>query len=785
MSTPPLTPIEAKAADLLSMPGVTRKDAETWFVCQMPKVSREVWMAALDKAQSIAPPKNGHSTPEELRQAEAVAANAAKPEDKQGAEQNTAETQTADRAPEMPSEGQSANAEAVEPPPTEPAYALGCSEECRLYGPCEECQKKLFGELPKSSELPEGADAYVFAVLEGMDEFEDFTKREVKKSVLRQVHAKFEGESRQYEEFPYDDKIVALIRNFTKPTKVKAEPKKSAEPVSTPAQPKTFEQVAAETEAQRLQEAARVNQIVSNAVAAARFDEIAPRKQNDFHYDGLLVAGHLIVWVAPTKAEKSLHCLRKAMCDACGAAWLNCRNLKGPVKVFYLDTENSESDFGERWDEIITEFMPGQQRLIKSNLQVTLGKKLREENDIDIEYTNTNLWNHLQEKFQDAGAVYLDCWYDLHSAKASDGVTQKQALREVQKRFKGKTLTIVQHVGRESSESLSKKNAPTLRALGAERWIQRISQSFELAKVAQTFICQEKHMEEPAEGEGLDAGGEVVDMVVWGRSIPTLPLLSWEPVFDDGEREFKYRRRLVTSVSGAAATILAKLKGKGPWTSWHVLRKTEGLMGGKQNVALTELRLKGYLKFEGDLIVVELALGAEALVLKAAYLDPGMLEKAKAFLYRVLTKQGIPNLGVKESVLREVARADGIVLGPSQIYHVTASSADVYDREKEVWVRDNLWVAKTSGTDAAVVLRDEILRAIGNDPNISRDVLFKKMKDEWFQSRRDVTTMLKTLGLEKKQKHPWTRDGKAVAATTDLPSKPDCGVEPETVGVGG
>jgi hypothetical protein len=342
-------------------------------------------------------------------------------------------------------------------------------------------------------------------------------------------------------------------------------------------------------------------QISMNVVVGkATYDFTGPRVERKYDYDGLVVSGAYCLWLGARKAEKSLFALRKAMHDACGKNWFNHQNMLGPVTVLYFDTENDKAEVDERYREIITEFSGPEQDLIRKNLTIRLGKEFKRQN-IDIEFDNKPLWEALKRTSQGVRVVYLDCWYQLQSIKAVDNQAQKIALEMFEKYFPNTTLFLLHHTGRESEESLLRKNPSWLRILGAERWSNKSSGGNVLTKKAELIICQERYVERDEEGVENDW---FIDFQAYSRSSPSSILFSFEPVFgeeiDGVVREYKYRRKMVVKLSSLAAKAAKKLTGKGPWISRFAIAKDIQMNGGKQYKAIDELVVKGLINLEDD-----------------------------------------------------------------------------------------------------------------------------------------------------------------------------------------
>jgi Bifunctional DNA primase/polymerase, N-terminal/AAA domain len=378
-------------------------------------------------------------------------------------------------------------------------------------------------------------------------------------------------------------------------------------------------------------------------------------------YANLIPRGAFCLWVGARKAEKSLFAFRKAMHDACGKDWLNHKNLRGPLRVLYFDTENDKADVDERYREIITEFTSDEQALIQTNLIVFVGKEMKKKK-IDIEVWNNQLFEHLRNS-GNPDVVYLDCWYQLQSVKAIDNEKQKQVLEMFELYFPNSTIFLLHHTGREAQESLVRRNPTWLRVIGAERWSNKSAGGNVLTKKAEVIICQEKYVERDEEGIENDW---MIDLQAYSRSTPGSILYSFEPVFFGDEvngdaPEYKFRRKMVVKLSSLAAQAARKLQGKGPWTSRYALARDVGMNGGKQYKAIDELIVKGFLTDDGrdagfsftdDEDVIELS--AENVV---------AMKTAGSFLDELLLRpDGTPNQGVLYDFIKARAEGDGISL---------------------------------------------------------------------------------------------------------------------------
>lgn len=400
---------------------------------------------------------------------------------------------------------------------------------------------------------------------------------------------------------------------------------------------------------------------MNRVIGESAYDFTAPRTQRKYDYEGLIVTGAYCLWLGARKAEKSLFALRKAMHDACGKDWFNHKNMVGAVKVLYFDSENDKAEVDERYREIITEFSDTEQNLIRKNLSIILGKELKRRNT-DIEFDNKELWEHLQRESKQVRVVYLDCWYQLQSIKAADNQTQKTALEMFEKYFPNTTLFLLHHTGRESEESLLRKNPAWLRILGAERWSNKSSGGNVLTKKAELIICQERYVERDLEGVENDW---FIDFQAYSRSSPSSILLSFEPVFgeeiDGVVHEYKYRRKMAVKLSSLAAQAAKKLQGKGPWKSRYDLTKEVGMVGGKQYRAIDELSVKGFIVHEGDEFFLNEVGYDQAIDLSG---ENVVAVKSAATLLDVLLLRpdGVPNDGVPYDLIKERAKADGLDL---------------------------------------------------------------------------------------------------------------------------
>jgi len=398
---------------------------------------------------------------------------------------------------------------------------------------------------------------------------------------------------------------------------------------------------------------------LNRVVGESTFDFNAPRTKRKYDYEGLIVTGAYCLWLGARKAEKSLFALRKAMHDASGRDWFNHKNMVGPVKVLYFDSENDKAEVEERYDEIITEFSSDEQKLIRTNLKVILGKELKRR-DINIEFDNKTIWEYLRDESKQVRVVYLDCWYQLQSIKAADNQSQKIALEMFEKYFPKTTLFLLHHTGRESEESLLRKNPSWLRILGAERWSNKSSGGNVLTKKADLIICQERYVERDEEGIENDW---FIDFQAYSRSSPSSILFSFEPVFGDEvdgvTHEYKYRRKMVVKLSSLAAKAAKKLQGKGPWKSRYDLTKEVGMVGGKQYRAIDELIVKGFVIHEGDEYFLNEVGYDEAIDLSAE--NVVAVKTATTLLDELLLRPDqTPNDGVPYDLLKARAEADGI-----------------------------------------------------------------------------------------------------------------------------
>jgi AAA domain/Bifunctional DNA primase/polymerase, N-terminal len=530
--------------------------------------------------------------------------------------------------------------------------------------------------------------------------------------------------------FPYDDKKVReRAENAVSSWKTGEQKRKESQIALTQQPPQAAQAVPASAVAHSADE-------LLDVVKRATFRPFGSRRPGvDYHYESALVHGQLIVWAAPTKGKKSSFALLKAMCDASGADWYNFRNLKGPMAVFYLDTENSDSDLYERYHEYFSEFSQADQELIEKNLHVVFGKEIAKTNGVELELHNTALWDVLERYIPAASIVYLDCWYDLHDAKDSDAKTQKAALQIALQRFKGKTVHIIQHIGREAMENLTKKNGAALRFIGGSAYINRLAQSFVLARKAEAFILQETFELKDEDGNVEE---EVVDFLIWGRSIPKLPLLTFHQISFDGEKEYNFRHEIDTKLSKGAASLLFKMKDKGPWDSLRDLLRDVGAgYGGKQKVVLDELRFKGYVKYDIDGIHLK-AMSHD--VLMSAAKSPAAKKDADIFLARVLMPNGVPNDGMEDSILRELAKAEGIMLmGPLAYKNVQPVAVD----GKTIWrmVRDS---GRYSLAEAEA-LRADVAKLIEAEPRISKKELIRRTNS----GQKAIDTAVDTLGYSR------------------------------------
>ena len=449
------------------------------------------------------------------------------------------------------------------------------------------------------------------------------------------------------------------------------------------------------------------------------------REDRPFDYEGIIPSGVYCLWLGAMKAEKSLFALRKAMHDACGRGWLNCRNLAGPVKVLYFDSENDSNEVDDRWDEMITEFSPREQKLIEQNLAIVKGKTLARDLKIAIEYENKALWQTLHERYPDARVVYLDCWYQLQNIKATDAPKQKAALEAFEEYFPGRTLFLLHHTGREESESLQKKKPVGLRELGANRWSNKVSQSVVVLKKAEIIICQEKRFEIDEEGV---TSAEFIDFMVYSRNAQSTPLLSYEPVYCDEDREYKYRRAQVVTLSTSAGSALTRLQKSGPWPSAKAIAAELGGTGGRQYQVVRELQFKGYL-VKTDTGFCIRGSGRVEVALSQATMNPMALKQAYAFLKKVLATGPMA-----EPKIHEMAKAEGILLGNHSLYEGVRQ-----------YLGDDGWEWSLNVKDEEMSMAKQIRRLIDAEPTISKKELMAKAScSEWLLNKA-----IKSLGIKK------------------------------------
>lgn len=449
-----------------------------------------------------------------------------------------------------------------------------------------------------------------------------------------------------------------------------------------------------------------------------------PRVKRPFDYEGLIPSAIYCLWLGAMKAEKSLFALRKAMHDACGKDWLNSRNLIGPIEVMYFDSENDGDEVDDRWDELLIEFDVFEQGLIEQNLHVVKGKKLARKEKISIEYDNTALWLKLAELYPNAKVIYLDCWYQLQNIKSADAGAQKIALEMFESYFPGRTLFLLHHTGREDSESLQKKKPIGLHELGPERWSNRVSQSIVVLKKADLIICQEKRYDTDDEGARV---GEYVDFQVYSRSGAGMPLLTFEPVYTDEHGEYKYRRKLLTNLTTSAASVMSKIRDKGPWLTKRALVNEVG-GGGRQYLVLAELQFKGFLMHDDRGYWFKEDAG---IALADASKNPVALKQAEEFLKRILSSGPIP-----ETMVQQLAKSEGVLLGPPIRYTGCRSYLNKEDGQ-------HYWTMSVRDEDEMTAR--EIRRLIDANPTATKERLAELAKC----SKRVVERAVKTLGLVK------------------------------------
>jgi AAA domain len=412
---------------------------------------------------------------------------------------------------------------------------------------------------------------------------------------------------------------------------------------------KRFEEVKAEWKIAKL----------NNILLPSRYDFTGTVTVRTWDYEGLIPRGAFCLWLGARKAEKSLFALRKAMHDACGKNWLNYKNMVGPARVLYFDTENDKADVDDRYREIIDEFSLTEQALIQKNLVICIGKEMKRVK-VDFEVWNHDLFDYLKKDANDPRIVYLDCWYQLQSIKAANNEAQKKALEMFEEYFPNTTIFLLHHTGRESQESLLRKNPSWLRVIGAERWSNKSAGGNVLTKKAELIICQEKYVERDAEGIENDS---FIDFQAYSRSSSGSILYSFEPVFFGEEvngdaPEYKFRRKMVVKLSSLAAQAARKLRGKGPWANRYALAKDVGMNGGKQYRAIDELVVKGFIVHDGNDAGFSFTDDENAVELSAENIVA--LKTAGSFLDELLLRpDGMPNQGALYDFIKSRLNATG------------------------------------------------------------------------------------------------------------------------------
>lgn len=415
---------------------------------------------------------------------------------------------------------------------------------------------------------------------------------------------------------------------------------------------KRFQEIKAERKLSKLEKTLKPSRYeLRNSIPAREWD-----------YADLIPRGAFCLWLGARKAEKSLFALRKAMHDACGKPWLNHKNLLGAVRVLYFDTENDKADVDDRFREIVTEFTSNEQALIQKNLVVRIGKEMKKAK-VDFEVWNRELFEFLKKDANNPKTVYLDCWYQLQSIKAADNEAQKKALEMFEEYFPNTSIFLLHHTGRESQESLLRKNPSWLRVIGAERWSNKSAGGNVLTKKAEVILCQEKYVERDEEGIENES---FIDLQAYSRSSAGSILYSFEPVFfgeevDGIAPEYKFRRKMVVKLSSLAAQAARKLQGKGPWPSRYALAKDVGMNGGKQYKAIDELIVKGFLTDDGKDAGFSFTDNEDVIELSAE--NVVSLKTAGSLLDDLLLRpDGMPNQGVPYDLIKMRAEAQGISL---------------------------------------------------------------------------------------------------------------------------
>ncbi len=327
--------------------------------------------------------------------------------------------------------------------------------------------------------------------------------------------------------------------------------------------------------------------------ARLAYDPHQTYAQREWVADGLLARRSMHLWIGPEKQLKSMLALLLAMCIACGKAFFGFHVHKAR-RVVYFDAENPTEEIDLRYKGLLSRFTPEEQALIEQNLVIIRGRDQTYQETTDIEVSNTSFWEGLIRNYP-AEVYILDALQTLHSANEISNREMKNVVLKLRRYCGSESCLIILHHTRKRDDAeiaRNRKNAPTLRRLGARRWSEKCLGAGALKRLVEVIICQELLEERDPDTDELTEW--TVDFQAFGRIIPDTPLLQFKP---DGEYGFA----LVRALYGTKPYSLEKLReARGPWPSKNAAAKVLGLSRSQANIHIQELIQKQWLYVAPD-----------------------------------------------------------------------------------------------------------------------------------------------------------------------------------------
>ncbi len=355
---------------------------------------------------------------------------------------------------------------------------------------------------------------------------------------------------------------------------------------------KTGEKQPTSSVLQKAREAARLFDINS-----AVFNPDAEIRTHEDVFKDFMVVGDSALVVGAKKAEKSLFGERLAMHIACGKSWCGFACAK-PRKVAYLDGENGLTIMLERWKEMLQEFTPSEQVLIRQNLVMISGREYELAGN-SLDYLNDAWWDFYASQTRDCEVHFLDCLYLFHDKEPYDNVGLREVMGVLRYRVNsmgpGRTVVMLHHSRSLSNDDLKKVESLSLERLGALNFSEQSFGGKVLLKEATLVICLDRCVKKDADNE---IESQAIHFQFYSRQNMESPLLKFEAAND------KYARTLVRELTkGArkAALAMHMARGdRGTWLSLHEAAKDMNCARSNAYRHLNELRAKAYLALESD-----------------------------------------------------------------------------------------------------------------------------------------------------------------------------------------